>query len=177
MSFINISFEHTPQYALLYGLLCVLFFMDIQVLPLYVDLNLLMIFSLASVYYWSIYHPRLLPAWLLFCMGVLKDLLTGIPFIGLSSLIFICVHVIVKQQRLYISGQSFLMIWAAYMLVCLFACFIFWIFLCLYLTKIASYQSYLIEGIIMVLAFPLVLSVTGAVHKLLPFASQDRGSL
>ena len=177
MSVINFSFEHTPQYILLYGILCVFFLFDVQVLPIFIDLNVLMILFLSSIYYWSIYHPSLLPPWLLFCAGVLKDLITGLPFIGLSAIIYICVFIIVKQQRVFLSGQSFLMIWAGYLLVSLFACFIFWAFLCFYLFEFAPYNKYLYEGAIMVLTFPIMLTLMGIIHRFLPFASQDKASL
>lgn len=177
MSLINFSFEHTPQYVFLYAILGILFLFDIQVFPIFFDLNVLMVLSLSFIYYWSIYHPTVLPPWFLFLLGVLKDLLTGFPFIGLSAIIFICVYIVAKQQQVFLSGQSFLMIWAGYMLVSLFACFVFWAFLCLYLFEIASHHKYVYEFFIMILTFPIVLSLMGMVHRFLPFASQDKASL
>lgn len=177
MSLINFSYEHTPKYALLYSVLFLLLLIDVQILPIFFDLNVSMILILASVYYWSVYHPSLIPSWLLFIVGVLRDLLAGFIFIGLSSIIFITINMIIKEQRTYMSGQSFFMIWAGYILVVVFSCLVFWLFLCLHLGEFAQYYSFLIEGGMMVLSFPLILSFTGVIHKLLPFASQDKASL
>lgn len=174
---INFSLEHTPQYTFLYVVLFMLFLADIQILPIFLDLNVLMVFSLACIYYWAIYHPTLMPTWLLFTFGLLKDLLSGLPFVGLSSIIFICVFLVVRQQRVFLSGQNFFMIWAGYLFICAFTCSIFWTLLCLYIFEFAPYEAFFIEGLIMALSFPLILTLMGIVHKFLPFAYQDKASL
>ncbi len=177
MSVINFSFDHTPQYVLLYAILFMMFLADIQILPIFLDLNVMMVFSLACIYYWAIYHPSLMPTWLLFTLGILKDLLSGLPFVGLSSMVFICVFLIIKQQRVFLSGQNFFMIWAGYIFVTAATCLIFWAFLCLYLFTFAPFQSFVIEALIMVLAFPLIVAFMGLLHKFLPFASQDKAPI
>ncbi len=177
MSLIKFSYEHIPLYVLFYLLVGVLFLVDVQIMTIYFNLNLLMIFTLSSIYYWAIYNPKLIPIPLLFTLGLLKDLLTGMPFIGLSAFLFILVAMMTKQQRVFLSGQSFFMIWAGYILVTFLSCFIFWIFLCIKLVEFAPFFPYLIEGAMMILSFPIILSLTGALHKLLPFAPHDKTSL
>jgi rod shape-determining protein MreD len=172
-----LSLDHMSKYALFWAAHFLMFFADIQILPLFLTLNVMGIFYVASIYYWSIYRPSLWPAWLLFVTGLVKDMILGLPYIGLNSLVFITIYMIVRNQRTFLSGQGFFMIWAGYGLVCLLTCFIFWIALCLYLAATAPYVSLSIEFFVMILSFPLIISVMGLLHKMLPFAPQDKNTL
>ncbi|MCB9965517.1 MAG: hypothetical protein H6855_05500 [Rhodospirillales bacterium] len=177
MAFFNVAVTHLPRYFLYYGILFGLFLADIQILPLFLELNVLSVFTLGAIYYWSIYRPDLLPAWLLFLLGFLKDLLTGLPLTGLSALLFISVQIMVKPQRSFLAGQSFFMIWAGYILMSAFSCFLFWAGLCLYTLHRAATGPFMIEAFVMTLSFPLLLVMMTILHRFLPFATPDKGSL
>ena len=69
---------------------------------------------LMAIYYWSIYRPALIPAWLVFTAGIMIDLLSGISTVGINALIFVLVHWVVTDQRRFLLGQSFLMIWIGF---------------------------------------------------------------
>ena len=55
-------------------------------------------FALMAVYHWSIYRPELLPAPVVFVLGLAQDGLTGGP-LGLFALILIVVYGLVSTQR------------------------------------------------------------------------------
>ncbi len=67
-------------------------------------------FFLMTIYYWGIYRPTLIPAWLVFIAGCIMDFLSGFP-IGLNAFIFLVVQWSVIDQRRFLMGQSFLVVW------------------------------------------------------------------
>ena len=71
---------------------------------------------LMAVYHWAIYRPELLPAYAVFIIGVLEDILTGLP-IGVNALIFLLVYGGVLSQRRFFVGKSFYILWIGFGLV------------------------------------------------------------
>ncbi len=72
--------------------------------------------ALIAVYYWSIYRPDLLPAVVVFAIGLIQDLLSGTP-VGLTALVLLLVHGIVVSQRRVFLGMTFLVEWWGFLLV------------------------------------------------------------
>ena len=52
------------------------------------------VLALMAVYHWAIYRPNLMPLWSIFVLGVLQDLLSGVP-LGLYILVFLTVYGVV----------------------------------------------------------------------------------
>lgn len=80
---------------------------------------------LMAVYYWSIHRPTLIPAWLMFTAGVLVDFMTGLPP-GLNALTFVTVQWFVSDQRRFLMGQPFFMIWTGFLIVDAASMFMQW---------------------------------------------------
>ncbi len=71
---------------------------------------------LMSVYHWAIFRPRLLPAYAVFLIGILQDILTGAP-VGVNALVFLLVYGAVLSQKRFFTGKSFLILWLGFSLI------------------------------------------------------------
>lgn len=65
--------------------------------------------GLTAVYYWAVFRPDLLPAWLAFLLGLLQDLLTGAP-LGTGVILLVSMHFFVAAQRKIFVNPSFTML-------------------------------------------------------------------
>lgn len=66
--------------------------------------------ALAPIFVWSIRDPNLLPAWMLFAVGVLTDIVIGTP-LGAHGLAMLSIAVITRLQQRYLATQGFFPIW------------------------------------------------------------------
>lgn len=74
-------------------------------------------FALLAVYYWAVHRPTVLPAPAVFFLGLLSDVLGTAP-LGVGTAVLLGVHAVVLSQRRFLLGQSFLGVWAGFMIVC-----------------------------------------------------------
>jgi rod shape-determining protein MreD len=82
---------------------------------------------LTAVYYWSIFRPDLMPAWMAFALGVLHDLLTGAP-LGLGAAMLLTAWFAVAAQRRFFAHATFAMLWAGFALIAGMALAVEWLF-------------------------------------------------
>lgn len=66
-----------------------------------------------GVYYWAIYRPDLLPAWIAFLIGLLYDIIAGTP-LGVNALVLVLVQGMAASQRKFFLGKSFMVAWWAF---------------------------------------------------------------
>jgi len=71
---------------------------------------------LMAIYYWSIYQFELMPAYAVFIIGLLHDILTGAP-LGANTLIFLLVYGAVVSQHRFFAGKAFWVVWLGFSLV------------------------------------------------------------
>ena len=71
------------------------------------------VLALMAVYHWAVYQPNLIPPWSVFVLGILQDLLSGVP-LGLYILVFLTVYGVVLSQRRFFAGRSFLLYWLGF---------------------------------------------------------------
>lgn len=72
--------------------------------------------AMASVYFWTLYRPGLMPPPAVFGLGLLSDLLTAAP-LGVNTLILLLLHASVLSQRRVLVKQSFLLVWIGFALM------------------------------------------------------------
>lgn len=70
----------------------------------------------ASVFFWTLYRPRLMAPPAVFCLGLLQDLLSGAP-LGVNTLLLLLLHAAVLTQRRVLVRQSFLVLWLSFILL------------------------------------------------------------
>src|SRR5271157_5764774 len=56
-------------------------------------------FSLMALYHWTVYRPNLLPPISVFVLGLVLDLLSGAPYVGLSAGIFLVARTVLLTNR------------------------------------------------------------------------------
>lgn len=129
-------------------------------------------FLLMVVYYWALYRPALIPPALVFVYGLIMDFASGTPFVGLSALSLLAAQWIVKSQRLFLMGQTFIMIWLGFFLIGLVAVSLEWFVFSLLSWKIAALAPVAAGMGLSVLIFPAISAVLYLSHRLLPFSGK-----
>ncbi len=120
-----------------------------------------------AIYYWSAYRPTLLPLWFVFLLGILFDLLSWVP-VGLNAMIFICVRWLVTDQRFFLTGQPFIIVWLGYILVSTMALMAQWALFGLSQLHWPPLDQLISEIVLGAVLFPLVSVILHATHKILP---------
>jgi len=121
-------------------------------------------FLTIAVFYWSLHRPYLMPAPLVFALGVLLDILTGAPM-GLSSLMLLLVHGIATSQRQVFVGKDFLLAWWGYLLVGTGIAFLSWCFASLLSLTLIPITPLLVQLLLTILVFPILAWVFGLVQS------------
>jgi rod shape-determining protein MreD len=124
-------------------------------------------FILMCVYYWSVYRPTMLPPFLVFGAGLYFDMLSGMP-LGLNAFIFLLVRHFVKEQRILLTSQTFVVIWLGFMLVSSICIIVQWLLYGLINMQLTPYIPMLLMIISGILMFPAVTLILNLSHKVLP---------
>lgn len=69
--------------------------------------------AVITVFYWSIFHPRLMPYLAVFGISILQDALNGFP-IGISGISLILLRYVVIARFRFFARLSFIKIWMAF---------------------------------------------------------------
>lgn len=117
-----------------------------------------------SVFYWSLHRPYLLPAPVVFLVGIISDILTGVPM-GLSSLMLLFIHGVAISQRLVFVGRAFILTWWGYFLIATAVALLSWIIACLYSLSILPIAPILIQLLLSILVFPVFAWCFGQVQS------------
>ena len=112
-------------------------------------------FPLMAVYHWAIYRPELLPAYAVFIIGVLEDILTGLP-IGANALIFLLVYGGVLSQRRFFTGKPFYILWLGFGLVAGVAASTNWLIVSIWNAAILLPNALLYQFLTTVGLYPLL---------------------
>ena len=82
--------------------------------------------GLIAVYYWVIHRPDLMPAWTVFLLGLLLDLIGGGP-LGVNVLVLLLVHGAVGAQQRFFAGGTLVLLWFVFVPVAAGAFFLAWL--------------------------------------------------
>jgi rod shape-determining protein MreD len=162
--------EAGARKALPYGLLAALFFLSTISVP-YITTDLKAPFFLMGLYYWSIYRPTLIPPWMAFAAGIICDFITGMP-LGLNACIFVLAQWLVSDQRRFLMGQSFIMLWFGFLLLSLLTGLMQWMILGLVGAAWPSLTPLWFSIGLGFALFPVVCIILHWTHKALPVPSR-----
>jgi rod shape-determining protein MreD len=123
--------------------------------------------ALASVFFWAIHHPRLLPPAVVFAIGLLQDILTG-ALVGSGAVVLLLVYWIVVDQRILFYNKSFLMVWWGFLVVAIGAGFLTWAFASIFGGQLLPYSAAVFQVLATVALYPLLTWILHGVHRLLP---------
>lgn len=129
----------------------------INVLPLHVPgfARVMPILPLMSVYLWAVHHPNLMPAYAVFIVGLLQDILTGAP-LGVNVLAYLVVYGLVVWQRRFLVGKSFAVIWVGFSLVGLGAMVVSWMLVSVFHSVLAEPEAMAFQYLLSLGVFPLL---------------------
>lgn len=110
---------------------------------------------LMGVYYWAIYRPDLLPAWLAFVIGLLYDIIAGTP-LGVNALVLLLVQSVAAGQRRFFLGKSFMVSWWAFGLLAASASGGTWLLVTLLLGRAIDPTPLFFEYLLTMGLFPIL---------------------
>lgn len=150
-----------------YTCMMVLFLLNVISISIMITGTLEIPFILMALYYWSAYRPTLIPLWFVFILGLLFDLLSAFP-LGLNALVFVATRWLVTDQRLFLTGQPFVILWLGFIIACTAATFTQWLLYGLMNLHWTPLQPLPVTILLAGALFPLVNIVLHATHRMLP---------
>lgn len=121
-------------------------------------------FALIAVYFWGLHQPDLIPAPVVFLIGLLQDILTGVPF-GLNAFILLVVYGIVVSQRRFFFGKSFAVLWWGFATLSLVIGALQWIAMSILMGQFLSIGPLLVEYLATAALYPLVAYILVLTHR------------
>lgn len=160
--------ERFLRLGVAYILLAMLFVLSVVSVPYPISAFFKTPLLLMALYYWCVYRPTLLPPWLVFAAGVLFDLVSGVQFIGLHGLLFLLYRVAILDQRRFVVGQSFPMVWLGFLIVATVYHASLWIAFSVLNLQLMPIKASLPVYALSIFVFPIVYICLHLTHKILP---------
>lgn len=157
--------------AVPYTLMIILFALNIVALPYPMSGTIKAPLTLMTLYYWSIYRPSLLPPVLVFLAGLAMDFLSGVP-VGLNAALLVALRWFVSDQRRFLTGQPFIVIWLGFSILNLLAEIVQWAIFGLTALSWPPIADFLPSVFLGFALFPAVCMLLSLTYKVLP--EQDR---
>ncbi len=120
-----------------------------------------------AVFYWAVHRPDLLSPVTAFMIGVLQDILVGMPP-GMNALVLVLVRAIGVSQSRVFRDRSFMLLWWGFGLVAAAAGFVVWLLSVAYNLSYKDPLPMAIQAAMTTALFPFVAGLfTWTQHKLL----------
>ncbi len=123
--------------------------------------------ALASVFFWAIHHPGLLPPVVVFAIGLVQDILTG-ALVGSGAVVLLLVYGVIVSQRIFFRNKSFLVVWLAFIMVALGAGALNWLFASAFSGQLISAWAALFQVLVTIALYPVLTWILHGVQRLLP---------
>lgn len=123
--------------------------------------------ALASVFFWAVHYPSLLPPVAVFTIGLVQDVLTG-ALLGSGAVVLLLAYGAVIRQRVFFRNKSFLVIWWSFMIVALGAGMLAWVLASLFDGRLVPAGAALTQVLLTIAVYPLLTGILHGVHKFLP---------
>lgn len=159
--------------AVPYGLMVALFFMGLMAVPYPFGVLTKVPFFIMAIYYWSIYRPTLVAPWLVFAAGMVMDVIGGFA-LGFNALIFVILQWFITDQRRFLMGQPFIMVWVGFVFACGSVLLVEWGLFSLLQFQYIAAMPLLFSFLLGVTLFPFVSILLHMTHKVLPFSAKER---
>jgi rod shape-determining protein MreD len=80
---------------------------------------------LMAVFYWAVHRPDLLSPFTVFLIGLLQDILVGMPP-GMNAFVLLLVRTLAASQGRVFRGRSFIILWWGFGIVAMASAFVVW---------------------------------------------------
>ena len=128
--------------------------------------------GVTAVIFWTVYRPDLFGYGSAFCLGIVADLVTGLP-LGITALVLVMVRYGVFTRRRYFLRKSFHIVWAEYALVVIAAVVIDWMLAALYLWSYPGLLVHVFQVLLTVALFPGVYWLLARCQDLVSLAGRE----
>jgi rod shape-determining protein MreD len=136
-----------------FGITLILVLLSVVPLHLPVYARVAPVLPVMAVYHWAMHRPTLLPAYAVFLIGFLQDVLTGMP-IGINIVVFLTVYGVVLSQRRFFAGKSFLISWLGFALVVAGAAVESWLLVSAFHVTVVDARAVLVQYLMTLGCFP-----------------------
>jgi rod shape-determining protein MreD len=123
-------------------------------------------FTLIATYHWAIYRPDLLPASLLFLIGMIQDLLSG-GLLGVTAVTLLLARAIVVPHRHHFVDRPFPFIWAGFTLLTGGAMLFSWALHSLLAAELLELRGPVVRAVVTISVFPIVSFLLGRSQRAL----------
>jgi rod shape-determining protein MreD len=120
--------------------------------------------ALASIYFWTLFRPASLPAFGVFLMGLLLDLLAQGP-IGIGVLILLLVHASALRGRRALVRQGFAVVWLVFVLFAAAAAALEWLLVSVLTWRALPPWPALFEWGMAAGAYPILATLLTRAHR------------
>lgn len=155
------------KFSLPYLLFCLFLIVNLSAFTLFGGYVLKLPMIVIGIFYWALFRPKIVPAWMVFLFGLLVDIFSGLP-LGLNALIFVLLKWLVRDQRHVLVGQSFWALWVGFSVVFIFVIIGEWSIMSLFARQILEFEATLWNYALGVLLFPPLLYILNKLHSFLP---------
>lgn len=156
----------------IYLFLGLLFMLNLANIPILGSGNVSPAFLLMGIYFWTISRPSLLPLPVVFLIALIFDIVSG-SVVGLHTLAFMIIVVLVKSQRRYLMGQPWLVLWAGFAIAMLILGLIQFLVFAIQSGNVPPLWILPVNVLISVLAYPLMTPLMNRLNRVLTVAKHD----
>ncbi len=110
---------------------------------------------LMAVYYWAVLRPELMPRTAVFAIGLLQDVLSGVP-LGVNALVLLLAHAVLLHQRRYLVGKSFWMFWLGFVMLAPAAGVLIWLLVAILRGALIAPDATMFNILMTIAVFPLL---------------------
>lgn len=119
---------------------------------------------LAGAFYWALNRPDLAPEWLLFCLGLVYDLLAG-GILGLTAMAVVVMARFITDQRRVLAGRMFILSWFGFIIVGFAYALAAWLVTALATDGAPPAMAAAMQALMTMAAYPVVARLLGNVHR------------
>lgn len=109
--------------------------------------------ALIAIFFWAAHRPDLMPAWVVFLIGLLQDLLTSTP-LGVGVVALLLVYASVTSQNRFLTNASFLLLWCIFTVVAAGAILAMWLLTSLVVGEIVDIRPAIFQYFMTVAVYP-----------------------
>ncbi|MGP1397051.1 MAG: rod shape-determining protein MreD [Inquilinaceae bacterium] len=120
--------------------------------------------TLASLYYWSVHRPDLMPVSVVFAIGLFQDILMGAP-VGLHAFVYLLLRWLIIEQRRFLVGKSFHVLWIGFAMAGLTGLVLQWLATGLYYGALMPVLSPMVGLLLTLSLFPVLAWLIIQVHR------------
>ncbi len=112
-------------------------------------------FAIMVAFYWAVHRPSAIPAWAIFLLGMVSDMLGGTPF-GVGVLVLLVAYWTTRSQRRLFVGRPFWILWWGFSMVSAVAMILTWVVVCLLAVQFVDPTPALFSYLVGLGFYPLV---------------------